>query len=47
MCICLGAPDILSDIRGLTADLIRPGDNAMILMGRNLAMRLHELVATG
>jgi hypothetical protein len=32
--------DILSDIGGLTVDLIHPGDNGMIQMGENLARRI-------
>ena len=38
-------PEILTDITGLTADLIHPGDNGMIEMGRNLAARLRPLLA--
>jgi len=37
-------PDILTDIRGLTHDLIHPGDNGMIQMGRNLAQKLKALL---
>lgn len=37
-------PEILRDISGLTADLIHPGDNAMIEMGRNLAQKLKPLI---
>ena len=37
-------PDILTDIAGLTADLVHPSDNAMILMGRNLAAKLKGLL---
>ena len=37
-------PDMLTDIGGLTADLIHPSDNAMIEMGRNLAARLKPLL---
>ena len=33
-------PEILTDIGGLTADLIHPGDHGMIQMGENLAQRL-------
>jgi lysophospholipase L1-like esterase len=36
--------EILTDIAGLTADLIHPGDNGMIEMGRNLARKLQELL---
>ena len=36
--------EILRDISGLTADLIHPGDNGMIEMGRNLAERLKALL---
>ena len=37
-------PDLLTNIGGLTADLIHPSDNAMIEMGRNLAQRLKGLL---
>ncbi len=37
-------PEILTDISGLTADLIHPGDNGMIEMGRNLAAKLSPLL---
>jgi len=37
-------PEILTQIRGLTHDLIHPGDHGMIEMGRNLAARLAPLV---
>lgn len=40
-------PDILTDMAGLTADLIHPGDHAMILMGRNLGERLKGLLGNG
>jgi lysophospholipase L1-like esterase len=33
-------PDILSDIGGLTPDLIHPADNGMIQMGENLAKKI-------
>jgi len=36
-------PELLTNIGGLTADLIHPSDNAMIEMGRNLADRLRSL----
>lgn len=36
-------PDLLTDISGLTADLLHPGDNGMIEMGRNLAQKLRDL----
>ena len=36
--------DILSDIGGLTCDLIHPGDDGMIRMGENLAARLKSLL---
>ncbi len=36
--------DILTDIRGLTFDLIHPSDNGMIQMGRNLAEKLKQLL---
>ena len=39
-------PDILTDIGGLTVDLVHPSDNAMIEMGRNLAARLASLLPT-
>ncbi len=37
--------DILTDLTGLTPDLIHPADNAMIQMGENLAARLAPLLA--
>lgn len=37
-------PEILTEIRGLTHDLIHPGDHGMIEMGRNLAARLAPLL---
>ena len=37
-------PEILTDMTGLSADLIHPGDNGMIEMGRNLAARLKALL---
>ena len=37
-------PDILTNIGGLTADLIHPSDHSMIEMGRNLAARLKPLL---
>ncbi len=36
--------EILTDIAGLMADLIHPGDNGMIEMGRNLARKLQGLL---
>ena len=36
--------DLLTDISGLTADLIYPGDYGMMEMGRNLADRLRPIV---
>ena len=39
--------EILTDIGGLTADLIHPSDNAMIEMGRHLASRLQALLEPG
>ena len=36
---------ILTDISGLTSDLIHPADNGMIQMGANLARQLEPLVA--
>jgi len=41
----LEGPQLLTNIAGLTGDLIHPSDNAMIEMGRNLAERLQPLVA--
>ena len=40
----LEGPDILTDIGGLSADLIHPADNGMIQMGENLARKLQELI---
>ena len=37
-------PDMLTNIGGLTGDLIHPSDNGMIEMGRNLAMKLKRLL---
>ncbi|MHC4982068.1 MAG: SGNH/GDSL hydrolase family protein [Planctomycetota bacterium] len=37
-------PEILTDIGGLTSDLIHPADNGMIQIGENLAKRLAPLV---
>ncbi len=37
-------PELLTDISGLTADLLHPGDNGMIEMGQNLAERLRQLI---
>ncbi len=37
-------PEMLTNIGGLTADLLHPSDNAMIEMGRNLADRLKPLL---
>jgi lysophospholipase L1-like esterase len=37
--------EILTEPRGLTHDLIHPGDHGMIEMGRNLAARLASLIA--
>ncbi len=36
-------PELLTDISGLTGDLIHPGDNGMIEMGYNLAAKLAAL----
>lgn len=36
--------EILTDISGLTHDLVHPGDNGMIQMGRNLAGKLEALI---
>jgi len=38
--------EILTDIRGLTHDLIHPGDYGMIQMGSNLAEKLKALLAS-
>jgi hypothetical protein len=38
-------PEVLTEFRGLTHDLIHPGDHGMIEMGRNLAARLAQLLA--
>ena len=40
----LEGSEILSDITGLTGDLVHPGDLGMIQMGENLAVRLKPLV---
>jgi lysophospholipase L1-like esterase len=40
-------PEILTQIRGLTHDLIHPGDHGMIEMGRKLAARLAPLLSQG
>ena len=37
--------EMLTNIGGLTGDLIHPSDNAMIEMGRNLSARLQPLLA--
>jgi lysophospholipase L1-like esterase len=37
-------PDVLTNIGGLTVDIIHPADLAMILMGENLAKKLKPLV---
>ncbi len=37
-------PEILTNIGGLTSDLVHPSDNGMIEMGRNLAERLKKLL---
>ena len=37
-------PEILSDVSGLTTDLVHPGDNGMITMGENLAARLESFL---
>jgi len=37
--------DILTDIGGLTSDLVHPADNGMINMGENLAARLRPIIA--
>jgi hypothetical protein len=36
--------EILSDVGGLTVDLIHPADNGMIQMGENLARRIAALL---
>ena len=38
-------PEVLTNIGGLTADLLHPSDNAMIEMGKNLSTRLKPLLA--
>lgn len=38
-------PEVLTDIRGLTQDLIHPSDNGMILMGHNLARTISSRIA--
>ncbi len=38
-------PEILTEFRGLTHDLVPPGDHGMIEMGHNLAARLARLIA--
>lgn len=38
--------EILTDVGGLTIDMIHPGDNGMITMGENLASKLSKLGAT-
>ncbi|WP_339106148.1 SGNH/GDSL hydrolase family protein [Haloterrigena salinisoli] len=40
----LEGPDLLPTIGGLTADLVHPGDNAMITMGETLAAELEPLL---
>ena len=35
-------PDLLTDVSGLTADLLHPSDLGMIQMGENLALRLRQ-----
>lgn len=40
----LEGPELLPTIDGLTADLVHPGDNAMITMGENLAAELEALL---
>jgi hypothetical protein len=37
-------PELLTDMGGLTGDLVHPADNGMIQMGENLARRLAPLV---
>lgn len=38
-------PEILTDISGLTVDMIHPGDLAMINMGENLADKIRPIIA--
>ena len=38
-------PEVLTDIRGLTHDLLHPSDNGMIQMGRNLAQKLKVVLS--
>ncbi len=40
-------PEILTDISGLTVDMIHPGDLAMINMGENLAARIGSVLGAG
>ncbi len=40
---CLEGPEILSEYRGVTTDLIHPGDHGMIEMGENLAARMADV----
>ena len=40
----LEGSEILSEVRGLTPDLVHPADNGMILMGENLARRLQPIL---
>ena len=43
LCLIEGA-DLLTDIEGLSTDLIHPADNGMIQMGENLARRLEAII---
>jgi hypothetical protein len=38
--LLLEGPDLLTNLGGLTINLLHPSDNAMIEVGRNLAARL-------
>jgi lysophospholipase L1-like esterase len=40
-------PEILTDISGLTVDMIHPGDLAMINMGENLASKIELIINRG
>lgn len=40
----LEGPDVLDRLRGLTLDLVHPGDDAMIRMGENVATELEALL---
>lgn len=42
--LLIEGPEILTDITGLTPDLVHPADNGMIQMGENLACRLTTML---